>query len=820
MESFVRDFRYALRALLKRPGFTLAAMLSLGLGIGANTTIFTLVNGAFLSSVPVADPDRVVVVYTNERDNPAFGYLPVSYPNYRDLRQQNDALSGLAAFQWLRPNLLQGDQPERIFSQIVTDNYFAMLGVKPALGRLFNAGDFATRGAGPVVVLADAFWQRRFGSDPAILGKDLILNGRKLTVVGVGPRGFKGTNTLNGPDLWIPNSMFEEMSPLRGYVENRSWRMYEMLGRLRPGVTVEKAQASLSTLAARLEQDYPADNKGQGIRLLPLAQASIEPQQRQVFLRAGSLLMAIVGLLLLIACANVASLLLSRGIGRRKEVAIRLSLGASRGRLVRQLLTESLLLSLLGGAVGVLLALWGPAFLWRFRPPFFTETALDLGLNARVLVFTLVLSLLTGLLFGLAPALQAFNADLVTALKSQVAVPPKRSRGSRLPLRHLLIVSQVALSLLALAGAGLFLGSLRSAQRIDPGFNTKNIVNVNYDLAGQGLNEALGRGFHRRVIEHLESLPGVRSATVASDRPLHRGALYRNVLAEGDATPDAEKRPPVRTNTVGKDYFRTLGIPLREGRDFLDSDRPDTPLVAIVNETMARTFWPGHSPLGRRFRMPEENLNVEVVGVAADSRYVTLGETPQPLFYLSMGQLYLPEVTLEVRTDGDPARLVQVIRREVQSLDRTLPLANVETMSEAIDVSLWGPRMGAALLSVFGILALVLAATGIYGVMAYSVSQRTREMGIRMALGARRADVLRLILRQAMTIVACGLAVGLLAASAGSRVIAGLLYGVSATDVRTFAAISLLLAAVALVASLAAARRGVQVDPAITLRGE
>jgi macrolide transport system ATP-binding/permease protein len=819
LESFLRDLRYAFRALIKRPGFTLAAMLSLGLGIGANTTIFTLVNGAFLSSVPVADPGRVVVVYTNEHDNPAFGYLPISYPNYRDLRQQNDVLSGLAAFQWLRPNLLQGDRPERIFSQVVTDNYFTVLGIKPLMGRLFSAEDFAVRGGGPVVFLAHAFWERRFSSDPAILGKELILNGQKFTVVGVGPRGFKGTNTLNGPDLWIPLSMFEQMSPLGVYVENRSWRMYEMIGRLREGVSAEKAQASLSTLAGRLEREYPGENKGQGVRVLPLAQASIEPQQRQVFLRAGILLMSIVGVLLLIACANVASLLLSRGIGRRKEIAIRLSLGASRSRLIRQLLTESVLLSLLGGLAGVLLALWGPTFLWRFRPPFFTETALDLGLNAQVLLFTLGISLLTGLLFGLAPALQAFHADLVTALKTQVAAPPQRARLS-LPLRHLLIVLQVALSLLALVGAGLFLASLRSARQINPGFDTKHIINVNYDLGGQGLNDVRGRDFHRRVTQRLEALPGIVSATVSSNRPLHRGALYRVVLAEGDDSPDADRRPPVRTCSVGQDYFRTLGIPLRQGRDFLDSDRPDTPLVAIVDETMARTYWPGRNPVGLRFRIPEENLVLEVIGVAADAKYVTLGESPQPLFYLSMGQFYLPEVTLQVRAEGNPARLVEAVRNEVQALDKTLPLANVQTMAEAIDVSLWGPRMGAVLLSVFGLLALFLAATGIYGVMAYSVSQRTREMGIRMALGARRADVLSLILRQAMAIVAIGLAVGLLAAAAGSRVLAGLLYGVSATDLRTFATISLLLAAVALAASLIAARRGVLVDPAITLRGE
>jgi predicted permease len=821
MEILLRDLRYAARTLLRRPGFTLAAVLSLGLGIGANTTIFTLVNSVFLTAVPVAAPERVVVVYTNERDNPDFSYLPVSWLNYQDLRQQNDVLSGLAAFRWLRPSLLHGDRPERLFSQIVTDNYFAVLGVKPLLGRVFTAEDFATRSGGPVVFLAYAFWERRFGCDPSILGKDLVLNGRKLTVVGVGPRGFKGTNTMNGPDLWIPMSMYEQLASQRSYLDNRGWRMFDMLGRLRPGVTTEKAQASFTVLAGRLERAYPADNKGQGIRVLPLAQAAIEPQQRAVYMRAGTVLMSVVGLLLLIACANVASLLLSRGIGRRKEIAIRLSLGPSRRRLVRQLVTESLLLSVFGGMVGVLVAVWGPRFLWRFRPPFFTETAIDLGLSTRVLLFTLAISLATGLLFGLAPALQAFNTDLVTALKTQVAVPAKSARG-RLPLRHLLIVSQVALSLLALVGAGLFLRSLRSAQHINPGFNITQIVNATYDLAGRGLDEARGRHFHRQVIERLEVLPGVRSATVSSNRPLHRGALYRRVLAEDDDRADRDRFPPVRTNTVGKDYFRTLAIPILQGRDFLHTDRSDTPLVAVVSEAMAKTYWPGRNPVGRRFRTPEDNLTFEVVGVARDAKYVTLGESPLPLFYVSIEQMYLPEVTVQVRVEHASVDrgMVETVRREVQALDRTLPLSYVESMGEEIDLALWGQRMAAVLLSVFALLALVLAATGIYGVMAYSVSQRTREMGIRMALGARRADVLRLILRQAMTIVAIGLALGLLGASAGSRVLAGLLYGVSATDLRTFTVFSLLLASVALLASLIAARRGVQVDPAITLRGE
>ncbi|HEV8580112.1 MAG TPA: ABC transporter permease [Thermoanaerobaculia bacterium] len=810
-----KDLRFALRTLGKRPGFTAAAVLSLGLGIGANTTVFTLVNAAFLQAVPVEDPGRVVVLYVSQKTAPAF--QPISYPNYEDVRQQNDVLSGLAAFQWLRPNLLHEGRPERIFSQIVTDNYFQVLGVRAALGRTFLPDDFVSSGGSPVVFLADAFWKRRFGADPAVVGRKIVLNGSQFTIVGVGPRGFKGTNTFNGPDLWIPMSMYDQLAPLRAYKENRAWQMFEMLGRLKPAVPVAQAEAALKTIAARLEREYPADNKGLTLRVLPLAQASIEPQQRAVYTRAGALLTIIVGLLLLIACSNVSSLLLTRGLERRREIAIRLSMGAGRTDLFRQILIESVVLALLGGSLGVLIAVWGPRFLWRFRPPFFTETALDLGLSGRVLLFTLVASVATSLLFGLAPALQAFRADLVPALKAQEAASSGRRR---LPLRHLLIISQVTLSLLALIGAGLFVRSLRSAQRIDPGFNTRNLININFDVGGQGYGEGQGRDFYRRVIERLEGLPGVVSATVSSNRPLQRGALYRSVRIAGDDSPDADQRPPVRTNTVGPDYFRTLEIPLLQGRDFRDADRPDTPLVAIVNETMAKSYWPGRSPVGQRFRVPEEELEIEVIGVARDAKYITLGEEPSPLFYLSMNQLFLPEVTLQVRTAGDPAARLETVRREVQSMDKTLPLALVQTMAETIAVSLWGPRMGAALLSLFGLLALVLAITGIYGVISYSVNQRIREIGIRMALGARRQDVLGMILRQSMTVVGCGLALGLLLAAAGGRIFAGLLYGAHSTDPRTFAEMALIFALVALGASLLAARRGTRIDPAATMRNQ
>jgi predicted permease len=811
MTNFLYDVRLAWRSLIKRPSFAIPALISLALGIGANTTIFTLVNAAFLQGMPVRDAERVVAVAVGEKGHS--GLLPTSFPNYRDYRDQNDVVSQLAALQWFRPNWQHGDQPERIFGQVVTENYFPVLGVGAVVGRTFRPDDYAGSGQGMVAVATYNFWQRNGGA-PSFVGSKLILNGRPVSVVGVTPRGFKGSNVFNEPDLFMPMSAYPLMLPFAARLEDRSWALFDMLGRLKPGVSRQRAQAEFQTIARRLESLYPEANKNLQVEVLPLSQAAVDPQQRQMYSRAAILLMAIVSLLLLIACSNVASLLLSRGVSRRREIAMCLALGARRRHLVRRLLVESLMLSLAGGACAVVIAIWGPPLLWRFRPPFFTERAFDLGINPHVLVYTLLISVVSGIVFGLAPALQACRANLVTAIKEQ---PAAAGGGGRFPVRNLLIVSQVALSLLALIGAGLFLRSLRNAQRIDPGFNSRNVLSMNLFLGGQSYGEARGRVFYRRAVETVEGLPGVASATLAANRPLHRGALYRLAVPEGSAIA-RDEIPPVRTDTVYPGYFHTMEIRILHGRDFGPGDRTDTRLAGIVNETLARRFWPGQDPIGKRIVVPDDKLEIDVVGEAADAKYQSLGEPKTPLLYLSLGQFYLPEVSLYVRTAGPTATLREPLRRTVQGLDRTLPISNYESLREAIDDSLWGPRMGAVLLSLFGILALVLAAAGIYGVVSYSVNQRNREVGIRMALGARRGSVLRLILAQTMTVVASGLAIGLLLAAFGARSLAGMLYGIGTSDPLTYIEIALVLTLVALGASVLAAHRGTHVDPSVVMR--
>lgn len=816
MESFVQDLRYALRSQLRRPAFTAAVVLSLGLGIGAATTIFILVNATLLHPLPGEDPERIVTLYGTKEGTP--GFLPISFLNYEDLRDQSRTLDGLAAFQWLRPSLLAGGEAERISCQIATENYFEIFGVQPAHGRLFTSQDPKAPGSNPVLVLSYRFWRLRFGGDPAIVGRTILLNGQQVTVAGVASEGFKGANTFffNGPDLWIPMSMYEQMSPFRALLRDRSWGLFELVGRRTPGATHAEAVAELAVLTDRLEREHPDVNQGQGVQLLPLSEALVHPQQRTGYVNGSGILTATLGLLLLMTGANVASLMLARGVERRREVSLRLALGAGRLRLVRQLVTEGIVLALMGGCVGLLVGLWGPRFLWRFRPPFFLEGALDLGLSARVLLFTLAAALAMGILFGLAPALQALRDDLVRVLKEQAAAAGRMR--FRVSFLQLLVIGQVALSLLALVGAGLFLRSVRHALSIDPGFRTGDILNVSFDAGAQGYDETRGRHFYRQVLDRVESLPGVVSATFSNSRPLNRGALYRLVEVEGDASPDADRRPPIRSHMVGPRYFETLGIPIRQGRAFTPQDRADAPLVAVVNETMARALWPGRDPVGQRFRDPDEDLLIQVVGVAADARYTSLGEPPTPLFYLPLEQIHAPEVTLQVRTREEPRSVLKPVLAEIRRLEAAMPFSNIETMEEALLLSLWAPRLGAALLSIFGLLALALATTGIYGVMAYSIGQRRHEIGIRTALGARRGEILGLILRQAAVIVGIGLALGLAGAMAGARLIGGLLYGTAPTDIVTYVATALLLAIVALSASFLAARRSVAADPARVLR--
>ena len=821
METLWQDVRYGLRMLVRNPGFTLVAVLSLALGIGANTTIFTLINTVLLHPIPVRDPASLAMVFmTDEKNkNNQFNLFQISHLNYNDFRDQNDVFSETAAWLGAPINLSGGGEPEQIAGDLVTGNFFSLLGVQPALGRAFLPDEDKVDGAHPVVVLGDRLWKRRFAADSTIVGKTITLNGQSFTVVGVAPVGFQGINALGGPDLWVPMAMHGQI--LSGifaeFFNERRALLFNVIGRLKPGVTIQQAEGALRTIAARLEKEYPEPNKGRSVTLLPMAQATVNPNFRRLFVMAGGLLMTVVGLVLLIACANVANLLLARATARRKEIAIRLSMGAGRLRLVRQLMTESVVLALLGGCAGLLVAFWARDLLVASRPPQFFFGPVDLNLDGRVLVFTFLISIATGIVFGLVPALQASRSNLVVELKERTGQPGRS--GARFNVRSVLVVAQVALSLVSLIGAGLFLRSLRNTERVDPGFDAKNLLMLQFDVGAQGFDRVRGEEFHRRILETARAIPGVRSATLSANLPMG-GGFGRTVFPEGQEASTGSAGQFTNANEISVGYFDALGISLLKGRDINDMDRDGAPRVVVINEAMAKQFWKGQDAIGKRFKFFGDPEFRQVVGVVEDTKIFTLGEDSQPQAYIPVLQQYNSTMVLNVRAQGDGAVLLPVLRRQVQALQPTMPLTNVQTADELIGQVLWAPRVGAALLGIFGLIALTLAAIGIYGVMSYSVNQRTVEFGLRMALGARPADVLRLVLRQGMLLVACGLLIGIVTALFATQLVGALLVGMSATDPLTFLLISLLLAGVAALAGYVPARRATRVDPMVALRYE
>jgi predicted permease len=819
MSTLLQDLRHAARLLRKSPGLTATVVVTLGLGIGAGTTIFSFVSALLLKPLPVAEPASVVAVFTSDHSGPRYGWS--SYPDYLDF-EKTDVFAGLAAHTVAPLSLTQGGHTDRVFGELVTANYFVVAGVGASRGRLLVPED-GLPGAPPVLVVGDALWRRAFAADPGLVGRSVTLNGQPFSVVGIAPRGFAGMTRGMAVDLWVPVTAPGAI-PSADRLDNRGSRWLLVLGRLKPGVAARDAEARLAVLAGQLQQAYP-DNwtdvrrSRRVISVVPESQARIFPQARGAVVGFLGLLLAVVGLVLMIACSNVASLLLARAGARRRETAVRLALGASRGRLVRQLLTESLVLSLLAGALGVLLASWATDLLMALRPPVPFPVALDLELDGGVLAFSLTLAILTGLGFGLVPALQASRAELLPALKDETPGSGRASAAYRRPL----VVAQMAMSAVLLIGAGLFLQSLRNAHAIDPGFDPGHLLLLSTDLRLNGYPEPAGRDFYRRLLERAGALPGARAASLATGVPLGLGSRRRNVAIEG-YQPAAGEDMEVHTNSVGPGYFRTMGVALARGRDFGASDGPGAPGVAIVNEAFARRYWPGQDPIGKTLRLGSRGRPAAepftVVGLARDGKYVTLGEEPKPFFYVPFLQLYEAEAVLHVRTQGDPRALVAALRREVQALDPSVPIYDVKTMTDHLGVALLPARLAAGLLGAFGVLAIVLAALGLYGLMAHSVSQRTRELGIRMALGARAADLLSMVLGQGLGLTGLGVAAGLPLAFAVTRLAANLLYGISPTDPLTFTGIALLLAATALLASYVPARRATRVDPIVALRYE
>jgi len=821
MDSLWLDIRYGLRRLFQTPGFTAVAVLTLALGIGANNAIFTVVNSVLLHPLDVDHPETLVSLYTHDtKQGGANSEIPgTSEPNFEDYRAQNTVLTGLAGVQGAGATLGSGGEPEPIFVQLVSGNYFDILGVPAMIGRTLTQEEDRVEAASPVSVLSYSLWQRRFAGDRSIVGKTIELNGQQFTVIGVMPPRFKGTAALGGPGMWVPLAMHNQL--LSGFVKEnfRERRFMNTIafGRLKPGVSFEQADAEIKTIGARLEKEYPIPNKSRTGHLMPLLQSTLPPNAREVMIRGAAVLMTVVGMVLLIACANLANLLLARSMGRHREIAVRIALGASRGRLVTQLMMESMLLALLGGVASFAIAYWARALLIANRPPFLANANLQFSFDANVIAFTLGLAVVTSVLFGLAPALRASRPQLAVELKERGAI----EGGARgFSLRNALVVTEITLSLIALIGAGIFVLSLRNAQKTDIGVDVDHVGMLSFDVGSQGYTEARAQQFYREVVDRAKGLPGVQAATVSDSVPLNGATIGRSVFPEGQDQAPGRSGVLVTVGSIDTHYLDTLRIPLMTGRNFTETDNEKAPHVAIVNQAFAHRFWQDQDPVNKRFKFFGEKEYTVVVGMVHDSKYGSVGEEPTPYVYVPMVQGYQPGVSLFVRTAGSPDPVLRSLRNEVHSMDSHLAITNVQPLRQVLDDSLWAPRTAAALLGIFAALAIVLAMVGIYGVMSYSIRRRVREIGIRMALGARPADVLRLVIGEGMTLVAVGIALGVLAGFGLSRLVTSILYGAAAGSWLLFAGLSAVLAGIALLASYLPARRATRVDPMIALHYE
>jgi len=815
------DFRYALRRLIRARGFTLAAALTIALGVGANSAIFSVVNAVLLRPpVAVAEPERLVGLYTSDFSGPPYGSS--SFADLDDFGTQGaDVFTGVMGYSPRPVTVGSDDNLERVAAEVVTHNYFQVLGTRMTLGRGFGP-EQRVRGE-PVAVISYALWQRRFASDPAVIGKSLRMNARDFTVVGVAPAGFSGSVRALISDVWVPAALGAYVGMSDDFT-SRGDRSAFVYARLKPGITIEQARSRMAVVARQLTAAYPeawtdVTRKGRRISVLPEQETRIPPQVRGPALGFTAILMATVILVLLVCCANVAGLLLARAASRLKEVGIRISLGASRGRIIRQMLTESVLLAAFGGVVGMAASVWaGQALMAAGTPSQIpVPISLDLTPDYRVLSFTLAITLLTGLVFGLAPALRASRTDVVTALKTDT--PALRLGGRRFSLHGALVIGQVSLSTLLLVGALLFFRTLRAAATIDPGFRTDHMLLL--DISPRPGEE--GKVDPEQVAltarDRLAAIPGVTAVTWASNVPLGLDMGRRGLQVEGYRRREGEDME-FYYSVVGPRYFETMEVPLVRGRGFKDADRPGAPGVVVVNEAFAKRFWGDADPIGKRISRNGENGPwMEVIGLAHDGKYVSITESPRPFVYYP--QLQMPDgITMHVRTTGDPRRLVAAASREVATVAPTWMIERPRTLEEHIGASLLPQRIAAGLLGAFGVVALLLAAVGLYGVVAFAVAQRTREIGIRVALGAQGGEVLGLMLRQGMTLAGIGLLVGVPLAVVVARLVSGFLVGAGAADPVVFVGAAALLALVTLVASYIPARRASRVDPMLALRSQ
>jgi putative ABC transport system permease protein len=799
-----QDLRFGARMLLKQPSFTLIAVLTLALGIGANTAIFSIVNAVLLRPFPYKEPERLAIL----RENISGGVnSSVSYPNFADWRAQSTLCDSIVAVRANESfNFTGAGEPERLQGRLVSAEFFSTLGIKPLVGRDFLPEEDRP-GATPAVILSYEFWRRRFGDDPSVIGKQITLNNQSYTVVGVAPPNFQFGMEA---DVTVPIGLQAERFRARGADPG----VRPVVARLKPGVSERQAEAELNMIAARLEQQYPETNKERRVRVTPLHETFVGDAQQPLLILLGA-----VGLVLLIACANVANLLLVRASGRQKEMAVRVALGASRGAVIRQLLTESVLLAALGAALGILLAFWGTSFI-ASQLPFGIPRLQEARVDAPVLVFTLTVSLLTGLFFGLAPALQASRPNLTEGLKEGA----RGSSGRRQWLRSVLVVGEVALTLTLLVGAGLLIQSFRRVLHVDPGFEPQNLlmmqVSVNNPDGQQVAN------FFDQLRQNVRNLPGIKAVAVSNGLPF--GVANRpTFFIEG--RPDMENKPSSIRYTVSPGYFQTLGIELIKGRVFNAQDTRESPLVAIIDESLARFAFANEDPLGKRLMMSRSGPSFEIVGVVRHVEHDSLDRQAPALaqFYTNFNQISLQglpnnvrRINVLVRTEVEPLSLASAVRGQIAALNKDQAVFNVRTMEHVVTQSVAPRRFSMMLLTVFAVVALALASLGIYGLVSYAVAQSTREIGVRMALGAQASDVLKLVIGQGMTLALAGVALGLVASVALTRTMKNLLFGVSATDPATFVAIALLLTLVALLACYVPARRATKVDPMIALRSE
>jgi putative ABC transport system permease protein len=822
METLVQDLRYAFRTLTRNRGFAAVAVCSLALGIGANVTIFSFVDALMMRPPSVTDPAGLLEVWQHNpaRGNGIGSHMQLSFPDYEYYRDHNRVFSEMGGFtaETSRVTWSRAGQGEILQGALVSANFFSILGVRPVLGRSFAAADDQPAAAAPVAVLSHALWQQRLGADPGVVGTSLTLNGRAVTVVGVAPPGFTGLLAGFTPDFWSPLATHPITNPGLNLTERR---MHWMLGigRLKPGVAAVQARADLAVLGNQLSTEYPDADKDLTAAAVPLE--LVPSPFRGALAAISAVAMGVVALVLLIACANVANLLLARASSRRREMAVRAALGADRRRLIRQTLTEGLFIAGLAGVVGLLLSSWATPFLWSLRPASL-PLALNVSPDIRVLLFTAAASLLTGVAFALAPALQQSRVHHVASLKDG----SRQGGSAKSRLRHALVVTQVTACLVLLVGTGLCLRSLRNAGSIDPGFDMRRAVSASLDVAAFGYDEARGKAYYAALLERVRALPGVRAASLADHLPLSSVTRMEGIEIDGYRAPGpaggTSREIPIDCAVVAPGYFEAMATPLLRGRAFSAQDGDAAAPVVVINQQMAAQYWRGKDPVGQFVTLlgPQHSrTRAEIIGVVQTGKYRSLGEDPRPFFFRSLLQDYQPGVQLVVRAQDDLS-MVRALTDTVRTLDPAIPLVGVETLEQHLQVPLFPARAAGLLLGMFGGLALTLAVVGLYGVIAYSVSQRRVEIGVRMALGARQADIVRMVVWQGLRLTLIGMGIGLAIAMAATRVLSSILYGISASDPLTFGGVTLALTAVAMLASYLPARWAARLEPIRALRAD